>query len=275
MIRDMNNRPIGIFDSGIGGLTVMAEIMRLLPKERIIYFGDTARVPYGSKSQGAVTRFSLEIASFLRTQNVKMIVVACNTASAFALRALQKKLDIPVVGVIEPGARSALAATRNGRIGIIGTEGTIRSSSYTRAIALLDKKKKTFAKACPLFVPLVEEGWLNHPVTRQVAQVYLKPLVTKNVDTLVLGCTHYPLVKKVIREVVGPGIRLIDSATATALEVASTLNRLELAAERPANAGGKRYRFFVSDAPEKFKIVGQRFLGKSVTPVEKVDLNEL
>jgi len=200
----MNNRPIGIFDSGVGGLTVMAEIMKILPGEEIVYFGDTAHVPYGSKSPEVVTSFSLDIAAFLLKQKVKLIVVACNTASAFALPTLEKKLKIPVIGVIEAGSSAAIRASRSGRIGIIGTEGTIRSSSYPRAIGSLDRSAKIFSKPCPLFVPLVEEGWLNHSVTIAVAGEYLRPLVAKKIDVLVLGCTHYPLIKRVLKKLRGP-----------------------------------------------------------------------
>jgi glutamate racemase len=266
----MKNRPVGVFDSGLGGLTVAAEIMRLLPHEDIIYFGDTAHVPYGSKSAEVVTGFSLAIARFLAARDVKMIVVACNTASAFALPALQRKFSMPILGVIEPGARAALNTTRNRRIGVIGTDGTVRSGSYTNAITALDASAKVFSKSCPLFVPLVEEGWLDHPVTRLVAREYLAELKKKNVDTLVLGCTHYPLIKPLIRQAAGGRIRLIDSATATAVDVAATLQRLSLEARRGARG---RYRFFVSDAPKKFQTVGQSFLGRAIAPVKKVSLD--
>jgi glutamate racemase len=264
----MNNRPIGIFDSGLGGLTVMSEIVRLLPHEDVVYFGDTARVPYGSKSKEAVTRFSLEIAAFLATQKVKMIVVACNTASAFALETLRHTLPVPVLGVIEPGARTAATVTATGRVGVVGTQGTINSASYTNAIQDINPKIKVVAQACPLFVPLVEEGWLDHPVTLTVAQEYLAPVIAKNVDTIVLGCTHYPLIKKVIRKVAGPSIRLIDSATATAHEVVSTLHNREIACSSIKKGS---CRFFVSDAPEKFRAIGRRFLGRDIAPVKKIN----
>lgn len=248
----------------------MAEIMKLLPNEDLIYFGDTAHVPYGSKSREVVTGFSRDIASFLTGQKVKMIVVACNTASAFALSALRKELDVPVVGVIEPGARAAAAVTRNQRIGVIGTYGTIKSMSYTVAIRRLDAKAKVFGQPCPLFVPLVEEGWLDHPVTARVAREYLEPLTEKDIDTLVLGCTHYPLIKKVVRSALSSRITLIDSAAATAKEVAAVLEKKGLC------SGGKRrgrYRFFVSDAPKKFQMIGERFLGYPIAPVKKVSLD--
>jgi glutamate racemase len=266
----VNNRPIGIFDSGVGGLTVMAAITQLLPSENLIYFGDTAHVPYGSKSREVVTGFSTAIASFLTAQNVKMIVVACNTASAFALPALKRKFNVPVLGVIEPGSKQAVATTRNGRIGVIGTEGTVTSKSYSRAIFRLHKPAEVFAQACPLFVPFVEEGWLDHPVIRQVAREYLAPLIKNNIDTLVLGCTHYPLIDKVIRDAAGGKITLIDSAAATAREVLSILQALHLHSDETRRG---RARFFVSDAPLKFQAVGERFLGRPVSPVRKINLD--
>ncbi|HBU69684.1 MAG TPA: glutamate racemase [Elusimicrobia bacterium] len=263
----MNKNPIGIFDSGLGGLTVMSEIIRLMPKEDIVYFGDTARVPYGSKSKEAVTRFSLEIADFLIKQKVKIIVVACNTASAFALAALQKKLNIPVIGVIVPGARAALARSKNLRIGVIGTEGTIKSESYAGELMNNNSRVRVFARPCPLFVPLVEEGWLNHAVTRDIAEEYLKPFSKNNIDTLVLGCTHYPLLKNVIGKVLGKKAALIDSATATAVEVKNILS----ASGQEGKSKGS-YRFFVSDSPEKFKKIGQRFLKHKIKTVKKIEL---
>lgn len=271
--KQSDTRPIGIFDSGVGGLTVTAEIMRRLPNENIIYFGDTAHVPYGSKSKEVVTGFSLDIASFLSSRDVKMIVVACNTASAFALPALRRRFDVPVVGVIEPGAKEALSSTYNGRIGIIGTEGTIRSGQYTKAIRRMDKRAKVFSRACPLFVPLIEEGWLEHDVTFRVAGEYLGKLIDEKIDTLVLGCTHYPLIKTVLKKVSHRSpVRLIDSAEETAKEVAGVLRK-----RGAANEGTTRgsCRFFVSDAPDKFRSVGQRFLGRPIAPVRKVNLETM
>jgi glutamate racemase len=265
-----SSRPIGVFDSGIGGLTVVSELMALLPKENIVYFGDTARVPYGSKSPEAVTRFSLEIAGFLQKKNIKMLVVACNTATAHALPVLKKNLKIPVVGVIDPGARSAAETTKNSRIGVIGTEGTVASGSYAKAIGNISASFKVFQQACPLFVPLVEEGWLESAVTRQVASVYLAPLLKKNIDTLVLGCTHYPLLKKVIGIVAGKKITLIDSAVATALQVRHELSEHGLLHKGLARGRG---RFFVSDSTEKFKSIGKRFMGDRITSVAKVSLS--
>lgn len=267
----VNNNAIGIFDSGVGGLTVMAEIMRLLPSEDIIYFGDTAHVPYGSKSPEVVSEFSQNIASYLVSKKVKIIVIACNTASAFALGALRKKFKIPIIGVIEPGSKSAVKSTKNCRIGVIGTEGTIKSSSYSRAISRLRSNSSVFLKACPLFVPLVEEGWICHPITEQVAREYLNPLLENRIDTLVLGCTHYPLIKDTIQKVVGEGISLIDSASATAEEVASVLTQRGLAANNKRRA---KYRFFVSDSPDKFRHTGELFLKYPITHVKKVSLDD-
>lgn len=263
----MDKRPIGIFDSGLGGLTVMAEIRKLLPGEDIIYFGDTAHVPYGSKSKEVVTGYSQDISRFLIGRKVKMIVVACNTASAYALQALKNKLKVPVIGVIEPGAKAALTVTLKRRIGVIGTEGTIKSSSYSKALRRLDPKARVFPKACPLFVPLVEEGWLKHSVTNQIAKEYISPLIKKGIDTLVLGCTHYPLIKSVIGKTAGKGIALIDSAAATAVEVSGTLKNMGI--ENKNSCGGK-CSFFVSDAPEKFRKQGQKFMGQVINSVKKV-----
>ncbi|MFH1368676.1 MAG: glutamate racemase [Elusimicrobiota bacterium] len=263
----MDGRPIGIFDSGFGGLTVMAEIRKLLPREDLIYFGDTAHVPYGSKSKEVVTGYSADIAKFLLSKKVKMIVVACNTASAFALPALKAKLKVPVIGVIEPGAKAALSVTLKRKIGVIGTEGTVKSSSYTKALKRLDPRIRIFAVACPLFVPLVEEGWLKHPMTYRVAKEYITPLVRKGVDTIVLGCTHYPLIKSVIKKTAGKSVSLIDSAAATAVEVAGTLKNLGIESQR--SKGGKCI-FYVSDAPAKFKLLGRKFMGQVITRINKV-----
>lgn len=260
-----SSAPIGVFDSGIGGLTVVHELIRQLPHESIVYFGDTARVPYGPKSPDTVRRYSREIAAYLTEQGVKAIVVACNTATAHALGTLRSELTLPVVGVVEPGARAAVAATRTGRIGVIGTTGTIKSGAYERAICALSPTAQVVARACPLFVPLVEEGWVDHEATRLVAETYLEPLVKANVDTLVLGCTHYPLLKPLLRRVMGPDIRLIDSAEETAAEAARTLAAAGLAAPDASRAG---YRFVASDDPDQFLRVGQRFLGGAMEHVE-------
>jgi glutamate racemase len=258
--------PIGVFDSGIGGLTVVRELMRQLPDESIIYFGDTARVPYGPKSPDTVRRYSREIADYLGGEGVKAIVVACNTATAHALPTLREEVPLPVVGVVEPGARAAVRATTTGRIGVIGTAGTIASGAYERAIRAIAPNACIAARACPLFVPLVEEGWLDTDATRLIAHEYLEPLETEGIDTLVLGCTHYPLLKPMLARELGAGVRLIDSAEETAAETARTLDERQL---RASSGTPRTLRFIASDAPEQFLRVGQRFLGTAIERVEK------
>jgi glutamate racemase len=257
--------PVGVFDSGIGGLTVAHEVIRQLPHESVLYFGDTARVPYGPKSPDTVRRYSREIADFLRDQGVKSIVIACNTATAHALSTLREQFDMPVIGVVEPGARAAVAVTTRGRIGVIGTVGTIKSGAYERAIRAINSDVYITARACPLFVPLVEEGWTDHDAARLIAREYLEPLVAADIDTLVLGCTHYPLLKPLLREVLGPDVRLIDSAEETAAETARTLAASDLAASNDAEP---TYRFVASDDPLQFLQLGQRFLGDTIEGVE-------
>ena len=264
-----SSAPIGVFDSGIGGLTVVRELIRQLPNESIIYFGDTARVPYGPKSPDTVLRYSREIASFLEKQGIKTLVVACNTATAHAVPALQLELGIPVIGVIEPGARAAAAATKSGNVGVIGTHGTIKSRAYEIAIHGLLPDARISATECPLFVPLVEEGWLETEATMLISQEYLSPLRDAHIDTLVLGCTHYPLLKRAIGSVVGREVRLIDSAEETAAETARVLQKTNLLTSENDAA---RYRFIASDAPETFLRVGQRFLGAAIERVETVTL---
>lgn len=257
--------PVGVFDSGIGGLTVAHEVIRQLPHESVLYFGDTARVPYGPKSPDTVRRYSREIADFLRDQGVKSIVIACNTATAHALTVLRDEFDMPVIGVVEPGARAAVSVTTGGRIGVIGTVGTIKSGAYERAIRAINPDVFITARACPLFVPLVEEGWTDHEATRLIAHEYLDPLVAAKIDTLVLGCTHYPLLKPLLREVLGPDVRLIDSAEETAAETARTLAAADLTASANAEP---TYRFVASDDPLQFLQLGQRFLGDTIEGVE-------
>jgi glutamate racemase len=269
-----SSRPIGVFDSGIGGLTVAHEIIRQLPHESIVYFGDTARVPYGPKSPDTVCRYSREIASFLRDQDVKAIVVACNTATAHALPVLREELPIPVIGVVEPGARAAVRASKRSadaaaaghHIGVIGTAGTVRSGAYERAIRELDPEAQITVHACPLLVPLVEEGWIDHPVTRQVAQEYLQPLIDAKIDALVLGCTHYPLLKSLLCRLLGPGVTLIDSAAETAAEIGRVLRERQL--EAPPGGETPTHRFVASDDPLQFLQLGQRFLGDAIEGVE-------
>ncbi len=263
----MNTRaPIGVFDSGIGGLTVVHELMRQLPHESILYFGDTARVPYGNKGPETVQRYSREIADFLEARGVKAIVVACNTATAHALPMLRAERRLPVIGVVEPGARAAVAATHTGVIGVIGTLGTVRSGAYERAIHALRADARIVAQPCPLFVPLVEEGWTDRDATRLIAREYLEPVVRAKVDTVVLGCTHYPLLKPLLHDVLGPGVRLIDSAQETAAETARVLAEQGLAAPPGAELS---YRFVCSDEPSRFLALGQRFLGRAIDAVER------
>jgi glutamate racemase len=260
-------KAIGIFDSGIGGLTVLKELVATLPREHTIYLGDTARVPYGIRSPETVTRYSFENTHFLLAQEIKMLVVACNTASAISLGAVKKEFPLPVIGVLEPGARAAVAASRARKVGVIGTEATIASGAYEEAIRRLAPDIKVFSLACPLFVPLVEEGWLDDDVAELVARRYLEPFRTSGIDTLVLGCTHYPLLKQVIGKVVGGGITLIDSATETAREVADVLARLRW--ERPDDADVVR-RYYVTDGPARFEKIGKLFLGNIRMHAEQV-----
>jgi len=261
--------PIGVFDSGFGGLTVVREMMRQLPHESIIYFGDTARVPYGPKSPDTVRRYSHEITSFLRGEGVKAVVVACNTATAHALPMLREELPIPVIGVVEPGARAAVAASRGGAVGVIGTKGTIASGAYERAIRALSPDMQITVRACPLFVPLVEEGWTEAEATSIIAREYLAPFANAHVDTLVLGCTHYPLLKPLIERILGADVCLIDSARETAAETGRVLDQHELRAGATAVA---RHRFIASDAPQQFLELGQRFLGTAIERVETLTL---
>lgn len=253
----------------MGGLTVVREMMSQLPNESIIYFGDTARVPYGPKSPDTVLRYSREITSYLRGEGIKALVVACNTATAHALPALREEFDLPIVGVIEPGARAAADATKTQHVGVIGTAGTIKSGAYEKEIRKLLPDARITAQACALFVPLVEEGWVDTEPTRAIARNYLAPLVTAEIDTLVLGCTHYPLMKTVIGNVVGREVRLIDSAYETAREAGSVLRASGLENTTPNQA---RYRFIASDAPDTFLSLGQRFLGSSIDRVEALTL---
>ncbi len=266
----MSELPIGIFDSGVGGLTVLRALINALPYEDTIYVGDTARVPYGTKSADTVIRYSQEIAGFLVRHNIRLLVVACNTASAVALPALRKMLTIPVVGVIEPGARRAVQVSRNGRIGVIGTSGTVRSNAYQQAIQRLNPAADVLSEPCPLFVPLAEEGWLDSQVTRLTAQTYLANLKTADIDTLVLGCTHYPLLKGVIAEIMGNGVTLVDSAEETARTVAAILQEQQLVATSHKNS---RHRYFVTDVPEGFVRIGSHFLGDRLEQVTQVELD--
>lgn len=257
--------PIGVFDSGIGGLTVAGALLRRLPHERLIYFGDTARVPYGPKSPDTVRRYAQEISAWLMEQGVKAIVVACNTATAHALPVLQRELPVPVIGVVEPGARAAVAAGP-GPIGVIGTAGTIASGAYAKAIWHIAPDASIVSQACPLFVPLAEEGLFDHPATRLIAREYLAPLLAAHVRTVVLGCTHYPLLRPVLAEVLGREVTLIDSASATADATAAVLEDAGIAA---SSGPAGEHRFVASDAPAQFLQLGQRFLGAAIERVER------
>jgi glutamate racemase len=261
------NLPIGIFDSGVGGLTVFREVISLLPHEDIIYLGDTARVPYGTRSPDTVIRYSQEITRFLLRQGIKLLVVACNTSSAVSLPSLKKENEIPIIGVIDPGARRASEVTQNKRVGVIGTEGTVKSRAYERAVKMVDRRITIVSRSCPLFVPLAEEGWVDNEVARLTAHSYLSPLRGKMIDTLILGCTHYPLLEKVIREVMGDEVFFVNSAKETAKEVQRVLDE-----ERFVHAGKKdgSYRFYVTDNVERFIKVGERFLGRKLGAVHEV-----
>jgi glutamate racemase len=261
--------PLGIFDSGVGGLTVMRGIMSRLPGESILYLGDTARVPYGTKSEETVIRYALGCARVLVGRGIKLLVVACNTASAFAVDALREELGIPVLGVIEPGAHRAVQTSRSGCIGVIGTAGTIRSGRYQAAIQSLAARSRVVSKPCPLFVPLAEEGWTHGAVPRAVAHEYLDELLAQRIDTLVLGCTHYPLLSDVIAEAAGPGVALVDSAEATADAVAGALAAMGGARKPPAP---EQYQFLVTDDPAGFGRIGRRFLGRDLGSIEWVDV---
>jgi glutamate racemase len=264
----MNQAPLGVFDSGIGGLTVARALFERLPHEAVIYFGDTARVPYGPKSPDTVRRYSGEILAFLLSRGVKAVVVACNTSTAHALAYLRERSPVPVVGVIEPGARAAVAATKSGVIGVIGTAGTIASGAYERAIKALRPDARVHGQPCPLFVPLVEEGWFEHPAAELIARDYLEPLQRARVDVLVLGCTHYPLLKPLLTRVMGPGVMLVDSAEETATAVAQELERLDL----KSNGSDHEHRFVVSDDEPHFRKVGAIFLGEKLKKVEVATL---
>jgi glutamate racemase len=260
-------KAIGIFDSGIGGLTVLKEIVAKLPQENIIYLGDTARVPYGIRSPETVTRYSFENTQFLLAQDIKMLVMACNTATAVSLEAVKKEFPLPVIGVLEPGAKAAVAATKTRKVGVIGTEATIMSGAYEKAIKKLAREVEVHSLACPLFVSLAEEGWTDNDVAELVAEKYLAPLRGRGIDTLVLGCTHYPLLKAVISRAVGPEITLIDSATETAKEVAGVLEKLRW---RGNGKGEGIRKFYVTDTPTRFEAIGKRFLGDSLLRAEQV-----
>ena len=265
-------KPIGVFDSGIGGLTVVKRLASTLPNENIIYFGDTARVPYGSKSNSTVIEYSIQNTKFLLQKNIKALVVACNTASSIAIPDLIEMFDIPIIGMIEPGSRMALSKTKNKKIGVIGTRATIGNLAYSKEIKKMNNKAEVFEKPCPLFVPLAEEGWIKHRATYEIAEEYLKELRENTIDTLVLGCTHYPILSEVIQEVIGKKVALIDSGVASSELIKTELEKFDLLSDSGTN-GSQEY--YVSDIPAKFKEVAELFLGKAISHVHKVDLEVL
>ena len=265
--------PIGVFDSGVGGLTVAREIMRNLPSERIVYFGDTARVPYGSKSKEIVLKFSRQIVRFLQLQDVKAIVVACNTASALALEEIKKEIDIPIIGVVEPGAKVAASVTKNKKIGLIGTKGTVHSKLYPEIIHSYDKEIQVFGQPCPLFVPLVEEGWLKDSVTFEVAGRYLRKLMEQDIDTLILGCTHYPLLRSTLREIVGEKVTLVNPAYETARELKQLLAEKGLT-NIQSQEEARKYQFYVSDQADKFMRFADSILPFDVNTTKKISIEE-
>lgn len=267
----MINGPIGVFDSGIGGLTVVKEIMDILPNEDIVYFGDTARVPYGNKSKETIVKFSLQISRFLKTKNVKAIVIACNTASAFALEEVREKINVPIIGVITPGAKMAVKSTINKKIGIIGTEGTVSSGAYSKKIMQIQRNCEIFSTPCPLFVPIIEEGWNEKKVSYMIAEEYLESMKSSNVDTLVMGCTHYPLLNNVVKNVMGENVTLVNPAKETALELREKL--IDLNIKKETKDLGK-HNYYVSDNPSKFVKVGERFLNKNIEDISEINIDD-
>lgn len=265
------NAPIGVFDSGVGGLTVVREIMRHLPNENLVYFGDTARVPYGSKSKDTIIRFSRQIIRFLKTKDVKAIVIACNTASALALEIVRQEIDIPIIGVVVPGARAAVRETRNKKIGVLGTEATIKSEMYTRLMQQEDADVSVVGKACPLFVPLIEEGFAKHHITKEVIDIYLQDVKESGIDTLILGCTHYPLLRDSIAEYMGEDIHIVNPAYETAIDLQRILqaNALDNRGD-----GDVHYEFYSSDAPVKFKNFANAILPCNINWIEHINIEE-
>ena len=265
--------PIGVFDSGVGGLTVAREIMRHLPNENIVYFGDTARVPYGSKSKDNIIRFSRQIINFLKTKNVKAIVIACNTASALALDVVREEFDIPIIGVVEPGARAALEATKSKKIGVIGTEATIRSAMYEKIIKGFDDEATVVGKACPLFVPLVEEGFAKHKVTEEIIDYYLESFMDTDIDSLILGCPHYPLLRSRIKEYVGEQITLVNPAYETAMDLRQVLKDCDMENTEMSDEHAT-YSFYVSDAADKFKQFANSILPYDIETTKQINIEE-
>lgn len=274
IISDITKAPIGVFDSGVGGLTVVREIMRQIPNESICYFGDTARVPYGSKTKETVTKFSRQIVRFLKTHQVKTIVIACNTASAYALDELEKEIDIPIIGVVRPGAKVAAEVTKNGKIGVIATEATIGSQIYNRYIQEINNNVTIYGKACPLFVPLVEEGLWQDPVTDEIAKRYLSELIDIGIDTLIMGCTHYPLIRSTIGRVIGEEVMLVNPAYETALELKAMLQVRGLLNQEAPKLGSNQYQFYVSDAAGKFKQFANSIIKYGILSAKTVNIED-
>ena len=270
-MKEKKHAPVGVFDSGVGGLTVAREIMRQLPGENVVYFGDTARVPYGSKSKNNIIRYSRQIIRFLRTKDVKAIVIACNTASALALETVQQETDIPVIGVIEPGARAAVRETRNGCIGVAGTEATIRSETYTKVIKRLRPDAQVIGKACPLFVPLVEEGFAKHHITEEVIDIYLSQMKETDIDTMILGCTHYPLLRSRIIRYFGEKVHIVNPAYETAMDLKAVLEEKGLLNDSEKTG---EYSFYVSDAAEKFTEFAGSILPYDVAATRQINIEE-
>ena len=265
--------PVGVFDSGVGGLTVVREIMRQLPNENLVYFGDTARVPYGSKSKDTIIRYSRQIIEFLKTNDVKAIVIACNTARALALDVVKEEIDIPIIGVVEPGARAALDVTKTKKIGVIGTEGTIRSSIYTRIIQAQEPEATVIGRACPLFVPLVEEGFAKHKVTEEIIDYYLAPMKETDIDALILGCTHYPLLRSRIREYMGDTIHLVNPAYEAAMDLKQLLEERQMLNDCKVQEHAS-YSFYVSDAAEKFMEFANSILPYDIETTKQINIEE-
>lgn len=272
--KDKKEAPIGIFDSGVGGLTVAKEIMYQIPNEKVIYFGDTARVPYGNKTKETVTKYSLQIVRFLKTQHVKAIVVACNTASSYALEEIEQAVDIPVIGVVKPGAKMAVESTKNGKIGVIGTRGTIGSKTYPTYIKQLNPDIEVIEKACPLFVNLVEEGLWEDPVTEEIAKRYLTDLNDIGIDTLILGCTHYPMIRKTVQRIMGNEVRLVNPAYETARELKKLLSKNNLLNGQAPGLGTNMHRFFVSDAAERFQEFANSILKYGILSAKVINIED-
>lgn len=266
----MDNRPIGVFDSGLGGLTVLKKIMKLMPLESVVYLGDCGRVPYGTKSRETVNRYTFQNIRFLMNLDIKMIVIACNTASACSFESVKRSFDIPVVEVIHPGALTAVNETKNNRVGVIGTTATVNSGAYERAISGIDPSIEVVSKACPLFVPLAEEGWWANDIALRIAGEYLTPLKTLGIDTLVLGCTHYPLLQDTISKVMGEGVKLVSSALEAAKAVRNVIEEKGIKGDEGLKPV---YRYFTSDSIEKFETLGSSILGREICCAEKVDID--